>query len=149
MDYGYRAARPYLLPHRLPRLWTFVTALVPDLKGESPQPQPLPLNQIVWANPTAHRILALAATMNFFDYQLLLRLGDMPTITQLNLTETIGQLLPMAKHTLLVLPCGIEDDEAFLQVWVLWCALEEGIFLCFFFPLLAQYTTRPWVVEWR
>eukprot|EP01004_Peranema_trichophorum_P002128 NODE_1296_length_2025_cov_20.183491_g1097_i0.p1 GENE.NODE_1296_length_2025_cov_20.183491_g1097_i0~~NODE_1296_length_2025_cov_20.183491_g1097_i0.p1 ORF type:complete len:632 (+),score=127.50 NODE_1296_length_2025_cov_20.183491_g1097_i0:88-1983(+) len=114
IDYGWRASRVYRLPYILPNTWTFVTATLPDIQ-DSIAVKRVPLNHIIWAPPTIHRIWSLAASMNFFDYQLILRLEDLSNYTRLNASEILGQLIPMAKHTFIVLPCGLLNTSDFIN----------------------------------
>eukprot|EP00667_Euglena_gracilis_P008271 EG_transcript_8377 len=69
-----------------------------------------PANLVALSALTPHKLYSLGATLNFFDFLLLLRLPDIlhqfPTI---QVHQLLGNLLPLAKATFLLLPCGLDD----------------------------------------
>ena len=68
--------------------------------------------------PSHSRVQSLATTMNFFDVLLLLRVAELLDSTNLTLPELLGSTLPMARATLLVLPCDVDDDAAAIEAGV-------------------------------
>ena len=124
VDYGLQGLKAPRLPWLRPT-WTFVSAYLPDpeptppVMRPPPLDNPLPPNLILWNRVTKFRVLSLAVTTNFFTTQLLLRTEEVMAAANLSLEEVLGALVPMARRTLLVLPCGgamgEEEEAAMLQ----------------------------------
>ena len=70
----------------------------------------------MWAAPTAVSINTLWASMNLFDIQLLLRPSDiLRAIPSIVPHQLIGNTLPMARTTYVVLPCDVQDEQVSLS----------------------------------
>eukprot|EP00667_Euglena_gracilis_P008065 EG_transcript_8162 len=123
VDYTAHPAMDYAAFVRAyPGDWAFVTAFVPAV-------DPLHLhraslvthNQLVWGPPTELNVHTLWSSMNLFDAQLLLRPGDLAArMTGLDLKAVVANTLPLARTTLLLLPCDIPDEVAFVHQALEW-----------------------------
>ena len=115
-----------------PSTWAFVTAYLPQADATSMfQAGNLPPNQVVWAPPTALNLNTLWCSMNLFDVQLLLRGGDIVrAIPSISLVELVGNTLPLARTTYLVLPCDVIDEMRFVDQALQWVQSQHYVLGC-------------------
>jgi hypothetical protein len=99
----------YTIPmaRKLPKVGTvFTTTLESD---DANTQRNLPSNVVTLSYLTPHKLFSLAATLNFYNVMLLIRLPDVlrvPHFSDVDVHKLLGHLLPLAKSTYLLLPCG-------------------------------------------
>eukprot|EP00667_Euglena_gracilis_P008768 EG_transcript_8891 len=127
VDYAADPEGNYTLPALQPPDWAFLTAYYPAANpfalqaagGTAP-------NQLVLAPPGDLNLRTLWASMNLFDTQLLLRpLEVLAALQNASLLELLGNTLPLARTTLLVLPAP--EAEGAVNAAAQWALAQQYV----------------------
>ena len=129
VDYCAHPHANYSLAFMQPPDWAFVTAYLPAADPFALRRAGLVAdNQIVWAPPQELNLKTLWASMNLFDSQLLLRVEDvLAAIPGLSLQELIGNTLPLARKSYLILPCSITNQTGAIHEAVQWARDQKYV----------------------